>query len=495
MNGSDRAGGSAVTSASADAAVRRVWVWHALFAVSLLIPTAITAADTTVALGPRTATVAIAVAWAGLYLAYVQRVDDWDRLRRRDAIGYFVLAIGFAAVLIVRRDIYFLVIYALYPQAFLFLGPWRWVGVAAVTGVLGVGAASRIADEGADAMLSVVASAAVAIAIGYVIEGIHGQSRSRGEALDDLARIHAATEAVAAARTPEAVAAALRTRLGEHEDDVTIATRPATVDHGFAVPLPTTRGETIVVTTDRQLTPEEQRRWRAIGPHVGVVLDNLRLARRARTAGVLEERERLARDVHDTLAQSLTSIVTQLEAADQTLPDDLTDVRRRMAAARDAARDGLHAARAFVRHNRPVELVDATFPEAIRHVAERWSVTTSIPITVTIDAGMDDPPTEHAEALVRVTQEALSNIYRHAAARHVDLAVATSSEGVTLEVRDDGVGFDRQFAAQRPDGTGFGLQSMRQRIEGLGGALTVDTRPGAGTTIRAELRNFGEATS
>lgn len=472
-----------------------MWVWHAVFAVSLLIPTVFTATDTTMALGPRTATVAIAGAWAGLYLAFVQRVDDWDRLGRRDAVGYFVLALGFAAVLIVRREIYFLVSYALYPQAFVFLGRWRWFGVAGVTGVLALSAVPLIADQGADVIVSVGASAAIAIAIGYFVEGVHGQSRSRGEALDDLARIHAATEAVAAARTPEAVAAALRTHLGEHGDDVTIATPPAPADHGFAVPLATTRGETIIVATDRQLTREEQRRWRAVGPHVGVVLDNLRLARRARTAGVLEERERLAREVHDTLAQSLTSIVAQLQAADQGLADDLTEVRRRMATARDAARNGLNEARAFVRDNRPVELVDATFPDAIRQLAERWSETTSTSVSVTVDDGVDDLPPEHADALLRVTGEALANIHRHAAARHVVVGVATTSDCVTLEVRDDGVGFDRRAVAVRPDGTGFGLRSMHQRIEGLGGELTVETGPGAGTAIRATLRNMTRAGS
>lgn len=472
-----------------------MWVWHALFAVSLLIPTAVTATDTTIALGPRTATVAIAVAWAGLYLAFVQRVDDWDRVRRRDAIGYFVLALGFAAVLMVRREIYFLVIYGLYPQAFVFLGRWRWVGVAGVTGVLAVGAVPLLAEDGADIIGSVVASAAIAIAIGYFIEGVHGQSRSRGEALDDLAHLHAATEAVAAARTTEAVAGALRTHLGEDEDEITIATRPVSADHGFAVPLATTHDEVIIVTTDRQLTGEEQRRWRAVGPHVGVVLDNLRLARRARTAGVLEERERLAREVHDTLAQSLTGIVTQLDAADQVLPGEATDVRRRMTTARDAARDGLNAARAFVRDNRPPELVDATFPDALRHIAERWSETTTIPISVVSDAGMDDPPAAQAEALLRVTQEALSNIHRHAAAHHVNLAVATTDDGIALEIRDDGLGFDRQAAEGPSNGSGFGLRSMHQRIDGLGGELSVDTEPGVGTAIRAALPSTSGAPS
>lgn len=478
-----------------DAAVRGVWVWHGLFAVSLLIPTASAATDTSVGLAPRTATVAIAAAWAALYLAFVQRVEDWDRLRQRDATGYFVLALGFAATLMVRHDLYFLVVYALYPQAFLFLGRWRWLGVAAVTGVLAIGAIPRIADDGPSAVISVLASAAIATAIGYFIEGVHGESRTRGEALDDLARIHAATEAVAAARTREAVAAALRTHLGRDIDHVTLATRPGEAGtDAFVVPLRATQEEAIVVVTDRKLSAKERRRWQMIGPHVGVVLDNLRLARRSRTTGMLTERERLAREVHDTLAQSLTIIVTQLEAADQALPSDPDDVRRRMTIARDAARDGLSAARAFVRDNRPVELVNTSFAEAIRHVAERWTETVSVPVSITANDGDGEVPAAHADTLLRVTQEALANIQRHAAARNVDLTILHSSGQVTLEIRDDGIGFDPGKIGLREDGTGFGLRSMRQRIEGLGGALTIDASPGTGTTIRAELPAKDEAT-
>ncbi len=474
----------------ADAAVRRVWVWHALFAVSLLIPTASTATNAGVGLGPLSATVAIAAAWTALYLAFIQRVEDWDRLRQRDATGYFALALGFATILILRHDIYFLVVYALYPQAFLFLGRWRWLGVAAVTGVLAVGAIPRVAEDGTSSVISVLASAAIATAIGYFIEGVHVESRTRGKALDEMTRIHAATEAVAAARTPEAVAAALRTHLGRDGDDVTVGMQPGEGDtDAFVVPLRATRQEAIVVVTDRTISEEERRRWQAIGPHVGVVLDNLRLARRSRTTGMLTERERLAREVHDTLAQSLTIIVTQLEAADQALANDPDDVRRRMTTARDAARDGLSAARTFVRGNRPVELVDASFAEAIRHVAERWTETVSVPVSIAVNEAdrSGEVPAAHADTLLRVTQEALANIQRHAAARNVDLTIGHSSAQVTLEICDDGIGFDPGRIELREDGTGFGLNSMRQRIEGLGGTLAIHTAPGSGTTIRAEL--------
>jgi signal transduction histidine kinase len=480
-----------------DAAVRRVWVWHALFAVSLLIPTASTATNPNVGLGPRTATVAIATAWTALYLAFIQRVEDWDRLRQRDAAGYFVLALGFATILILRDGIYFLVVYALYPQAFLFLGRWRWLGVAAVTGVLAIAAIPRVADDGASAVISVLASAAIATAIGYFIEGVHGESRTRGKALDEMTRMHAATEAVAAARTPEAVAAALRTHLGREGDHVTVAMRPGEGDTGaFVVPLRATRQEVIVIAAARKISDEERRRWQAIGPHVGVVLDNLRLARRSRTTGMLTERERLAREVHDTLAQSLTIIVTQLEAADQALANDPDDVRRRMTTARDAARGGLSAARAFVRDNRPVELADATFTEAIRQVAERWTETVSIPVSISANKGdrAGEVPAAHADTLLRVTQEALANVQRHAAARNVDLTIGHSSGQVTLEIRDDGIGFDPAKLELREDGTGFGLRSMRQRIEGLGGVLTIHTSSGSGTTIRAELPIKNEVT-
>lgn len=209
MGSPARVGGPSATSGYPDATVRRVWVWHVLFAVSLLVPTVVTAVDTSTQPGSRSATIAIAAAWAALYLAFVQRVDDWDGLRSRDALGYFGLAIGFLTVLIVRNDVYFLVVYALYPQAFLFLGRGRWVGVVAVTGVL-ASAPSREWPTTTSAPSS------------------------------------------ASSRPPASLLrSATRTHLGEDGDSVSIGPLPP-VDVGLVVRLNTTRDEALIITTERR---------------------------------------------------------------------------------------------------------------------------------------------------------------------------------------------------------------------------------------------------
>lgn len=471
----------------ADAINRRAWIWHSLFAASLGIPTAIAATDSSTSLGVRTATVALAAVWAGLYLLLVRGVEDWDGLGgSRILLAYFAVSIVFAIVLIQRNPAYFLLVYALYPQAFLFLGRWKWVGVLLVTLALAIGVVPRAQDE-PGAAASAIAGGAIALAIGYFIEGVHGQSRRRQHALDELHRIHTATAAVAAARTERAVCAALITHLGSPGDSVTIARSGTVTGPGLVVPLSSTRDDALVVTTERELTPDERARWRAIGPHVGVMLDNLRLADGARAAGVFEERERLAREVHDTLAQALTSIVTQLEAAEGASPQHPQEVLRRLGIARQSARQGLEAARAFVRDKRPAELVDATLTDAMGQLVERWREETSIPARYNASGEVRDLPPAHEAAILRVAQEALANIHQHAAARRAALTLQYGPGEVRLEVDDDGVGFDADPPHSREDGSGYGLLTMRDRIEELGGRLMVKSGRGEGTTISAVL--------
>lgn len=467
---------------------RRAWIWHSLFAASLGIPTAIAASDPSASLGTRTATVALATVWAGLYLLLVRRVTDWERLGgSRMFVGYFAVSLVFATILIQRNPAYFLLVYGLYPQAFLFLGRWKWAGVVMVTLGLAVGVVPRAQDEPA-ATASVIASGAVAMAIGYFIEGVHGQSRRRRQALDELHMIHTATAAVAAARTSQAVCAALVTHLGSPGDSVTIARSGTVTGPGLVVPLSSTRDDDLVVTREGELTSDERARWNAIGPHVGVVLDNLRLADRARAAGVLEERERLAREVHDNLAQALTSIVTQLEAAEGALPQRPQEVTRRLGIARQSARQGLEAARAFVRDKRPAELVDATLTDAVGHLVERWSEQTSIPARYSTSGAVRHLSPAHEAALLRVAQEALANIYQHAAAHQAVLNLRYDAGEVRLEVDDDGVGFETADPpGSRDDGSGYGLRTMRDRTEELGGRLDVRSGRGEGTTISAAL--------
>jgi signal transduction histidine kinase len=208
-----------------------------------------------------------------------------------------------------------------------------------------------------------------------------------------------------------------------------------------------------------------------------------RLLAQAREAGTLDERRRMAREIHDTLAQGLTGIVTQLQAAEQAAartPDDPTGWRRHVAAATRLARDSLTEARRSVDALRPEPLEGCRLSEALSSVGERWSALNGIPaqVTTTGTARPIDPEAEFA--LLRAAQEALANVARHAHATRVGLTISYMENEVALDVRDDGVGFD-----PAAPGHGFGLVAMRQRIAGLSGTLQVESEPGGGTAVSA----------
>jgi signal transduction histidine kinase len=207
------------------------------------------------------------------------------------------------------------------------------------------------------------------------------------------------------------------------------------------------------------------------------------LLTQAREAGVLEERRRMAREIHDTLAQGLTGIVTQLQAAEQAAsrtPGDPTGWRRHVDAATRLARESLKEARRSVDALRPEPLEGCRLSEALAGVAERWSALNGIPAQVTT-TGTARPAEPEAEfVLLRAAQEALANVARHAHATRVGLTISYMENEVALDVRDDGVGFDPAL----PD-RGFGLVAMRQRITALSGTLQVESEPGGGTAVSA----------
>jgi signal transduction histidine kinase len=204
------------------------------------------------------------------------------------------------------------------------------------------------------------------------------------------------------------------------------------------------------------------------------------LITQAREAGVLDERRRMAREIHDTLAQGLTGIVTQLQAAEQAasrVPDELTGWRRHVTAATQLARDSLTEARRSVDALRPEPLECGRLGEALAGVAERWSALNGIPAQVTTTGTVRQVEPEAEFVLLRAAQEALANVAKHARATRVGLTVSYMENEVALDVRDDGVGFDPAEA------DGFGLVAMRQRVAALAGTLQVESEPGGGTAI------------
>jgi signal transduction histidine kinase len=204
------------------------------------------------------------------------------------------------------------------------------------------------------------------------------------------------------------------------------------------------------------------------------------LEQASRQAGVLEERQRLAREIHDTLAQDFASVVVQLEAAEAAQNTELSSTRF-LEQARAVARDGLSEARRMVWALRPEILENSSLVSALERFLKRWGEENQIKanLTVTGEPSLLSPELE--VNLLRITQEALSNVRKHAKASQVNVTLSYLEELVLLDIQDDGLGL-------QPASLGsFGLRSMRERIESLGGSFTLESEPGQGTTVAVGL--------
>ncbi|WP_106402741.1 sensor histidine kinase [Actinocorallia populi] len=212
------------------------------------------------------------------------------------------------------------------------------------------------------------------------------------------------------------------------------------------------------------------------------------LAAAQHTAGVLEERERLAREIHDTLAQGLSSIQLLLRAAERALPGRPETAARYVDQARHAAVDNLAEARRFVAALSPPALAAGTLADALERLCATTSARHRLAVAFRLTGDPVPLPTAYEVALLRVAQSALANTVRHARAANAEVSLGYPGGRVALDVVDDGAGFDADLPPEPgPDGGGFGLAAMRARLDALGGALTVTSAPGRGTALAARI--------
>jgi signal transduction histidine kinase len=244
------------------------------------------------------------------------------------------------------------------------------------------------------------------------------------------------------------------------------------------------------------------------------------LAERERGQAVLEERERMSRELHDTLAQDLVGIVTHLQAADAA-SEAGEAARHRQEAAR-MAHEGLAETRRLVWALRPAELEGASLAESLERAIDRWRSTSGIRASLTVAGEVRALHPDVEVTLLRTAQESLANAARHAGAQEVVVSLSYLGDVVTLDVHDDGVGFDPGARADGaagvgaavgaapgvgagvgagawgnaetaagddggPGGLGLGLRGMRERVERLGGSVAIESAPGEGTTIGVSL--------
>ncbi|WP_327417387.1 sensor histidine kinase [Streptomyces sp. NBC_01233] len=207
------------------------------------------------------------------------------------------------------------------------------------------------------------------------------------------------------------------------------------------------------------------------------------LAAAERGAGILAERERLAREIHDTLAQGLSSIQLLLRAAERALPQEAPALEH-IARAREAAQENLAEARRFVRALTPPDLEHGSLAAAL----ERLCAGVPGPrVRFSLSGSPRVLPTPYEVALLRIAQSALANVVRHARAGRAEITLTFMDASVTLDIVDDGRGFDPSSAASGSGDGGFGLPAMRSRAETLGGLFTVESDPGQGTAVAVTL--------
>jgi signal transduction histidine kinase len=219
--------------------------------------------------------------------------------------------------------------------------------------------------------------------------------------------------------------------------------------------------------------------------HAGIAIDNARLHAQAGRLAVADERDRIGRDLHDGIIQSLYAVSLSLEDVPELMVDSRQEAARRV----DDAIDSLHLAirdiRNFIYGLRPEAVDGREVVAGIAALAQDVGDGGLVEVVTTLDSAADPGLTpENGVELLSLVREALSNATRHAGARRIDVQLATTIDGLELVIADDGVGFD---LAQAGGQGHHGLANMGVRAAAIGGRLDIQTKPGAGTRIRVSL--------
>lgn len=307
--------------------------------------------------------------------------------------------------------------------------------------------------------------------------------------------------------------AAVRERRVQLVNDVTRDPRyvrpPGTSEARAELAVPILLGEAVLgvlnVESAEPFDEQDAASLQIVADHLSVAINNARLFERAQQAAVLEERQRLARDLHDSVTQMLTSLNMIGQTLAAAWRRDPAEGERRTERLAQLARSALAEMRALLKELRPAapgpanasaEILIAGIGQLRRHGLaaglQRLAAETPAdapPVGLEL-GGYQPQPAQLEEALFRVAQEALANALKHARARRIRIAAAVEEAAVVLRVRDDGAGFDpgaAAAAARCPGEGGLGLVSMRERLEALGGSLRIESAPGRGTTVEARL--------
>jgi signal transduction histidine kinase len=355
---------------------------------------------------------------------------------------------------------------------------------AAVRGISGVPDVAQVLQLIVDRVRELVQARYAALGIvddrGLIIEFItSGIGQAEREAIGELPRGRGLLGLIIRENRPYRVA-----EIRKHPDSHGFPPNHPPMTSFLGVPV-TVKGEPVgrLYLTDKQgareFSPDDQALVETFALHAGIAIENARLHEQVQRLAVVGERERISRDLHDGIIQSIYGVTLALDDVPELIDEAPPEARRRV----DAAIDQLHAVirdiRTFIFGLRPVLLDGGTLLDGLQALADelRRNTVTMIEVAGSEPAGL---PLEVVAELLSIAREALANVARHAAAGHAWVRVDEADGVVELEVGDDGAGFD----ANRQIGPAHhGLANMRKRATGIGAGLEVVSDPGSGTRI------------
>jgi signal transduction histidine kinase len=217
----------------------------------------------------------------------------------------------------------------------------------------------------------------------------------------------------------------------------------------------------------------------SIGLQIGVAMENTQLSDQLQKAAAVDERQRLARELHDAVTQTLFSASLIAEVLPRIMERDPEEGRRRLEELRQLARGALAEMRTLLMELRPAALVEASLGDLLRQLTEAFGGRARLPISLSVVGDPSSLPPDVKIAFYRVAQEALNNIARHSGATQAGISLLVTPEEVELAVRDNGVGFDPKTIAS--DHLGLGI--MAERAEAIGAGLSIHTQTGQGTEV------------
>ena len=241
-----------------------------------------------------------------------------------------------------------------------------------------------------------------------------------------------------------------------------------------------------------EFSDDDQRLTELFALHAGIAIENARLHEAVGRLAVIEERERIGKDLHDGIIQSMYGVSLSLEDMPELMAEDPDEARARVDRAIDALHDTIRDLRGFIFGLRP-ELVDRTdLVGLLVALTEQLHQNSLVEVSLDLPERLDEPPAHVRAELLQIAREALSNVARHARATEAAVRLSSTDTDLLLEIRDNGRGFD---PATTPREGHFGLANMRDRAVGLGGTMLVESAAGGGTHIivRIPVRGSNEA--